>query len=172
MSTRLILSARSRVFSPRRPFSHPTRDPPSPGSPRPFHAPVEERDADGEMGLVRAGPGCGRPGGKGRRRLWGQGMRVSVGCGYRYPVQVRPGGPRAAASSPALGAGLAGSLTSSHCGTGCGALCRCLGAREGVGEGTGASLSWENEVGLGAGCPLPKVKPEGLPADPAWNLGK
>lgn len=59
MSTRLILSARSRVFSPRRPFSHPTRDPPSPGSPRPFHAPVEERDADGEMGLPRAGSGWG-----------------------------------------------------------------------------------------------------------------
>lgn len=55
-------------------------------------------------------------------------------------MQVRPRGPRASASTVALGAGLAGSLTSSHCGTGCGARCRCLGARERVGEGTGASL--------------------------------
>lgn len=147
MSTRLILSARSRVFSPRRPFSHPTRDPPSPGSPRPFHAPVEERDADGEMELARAGPGWGGPRGKGRRWLWGQGMRVSVGSEYGYSVQVRPGGPRVAAGSPALGAGLAGSLPSSHCGIGCGALCRCLGAGEGVGEGTGTFLGERGGAG-------------------------
>lgn len=100
--------------------------------------------------------------GEGRRRLWGQGMRVSVGCGYRYPVQVRPGGPRAAASSPALGAGLAGSLTSSHCGTGCGALCRCLGAREGVGEGTGASLSLGGmRWGWELVAPSPRLSPRG-----------
>lgn len=63
VSTRFILSARSRVLSPCRPFSHPTGDPPSPGSPRPFHARAEEeRDADGEMGPARVGPGWGGPG--------------------------------------------------------------------------------------------------------------
>lgn len=36
----------------------------------------------------------------------------------------------------------------------------------------GLEPSWENEVGLGASCPHPKVAPEGLLADPAWNLGK
>lgn len=63
VSTRFILSARSRVLSPCRPFSHPTGDPPSPGSPRPFHARAEEeRDADGEVGPARVGPGWGGPG--------------------------------------------------------------------------------------------------------------
>lgn len=160
MSTRLILSAQSRVFSPRRPFSHPTRDPPSPGSPRPFHAPVEERDADGEMGMARAGPGWGGPRGKGRRRLWGQGMRMSAGS-----ASIRV--PGAGASGRTEGGGwLADSrrrargLANSHCGTGCRALCRCLSAGEGVDEGTGTSLrrmrwGWEQVA------PSPTLHPRG-----------
>lgn len=87
-------------------------------------------------------------------------MRMSVGSGYGYPVQVRPGGPRAAAGSPALGAGLAGSLTSSHCGTGCRALCRCLGAGEGVGEGMGASLG-RTRWGWELVAPSPRLRPRG-----------